>query len=271
MARLSDALRRAVVLVSAFAAAWAIAAAEPARAQTGSTAAAVVRYAGVLRSFNPQLSLAQSQDMATHVLLLSSYYSLDPRLLVAIVGVESSWRSHAVSPAGAQGLGQLMPATAGVLGVLAFDTYENLDGTARYLRRMMQQYASLSPEARATRAIASYNAGPGAVARAGGIPAIPETQNYVVHVMALWHKLEVQLPGTVALPPAPQQRTAPPVVVARAVSQRALPVGSVADFTQREVESMQVFAATTVAAAISPPAPEKRGLRRWLARAFGAH
>src|ERR1700689_5344168 len=116
MARLSGASRQAVLCVSAFAAALAFAPAAPACAQAETNAAPIVRYAGVLRSFNPQLSLAQSKDIATHVLLLSSYYSLDPRLLVAIVGVESSWRSRAVSSAGAQGLGQLMPATAGVLG-----------------------------------------------------------------------------------------------------------------------------------------------------------
>jgi hypothetical protein len=259
-------------LVAAFACALAFAFATPAFGEGQAPAAPVVRYASVLRSFNPRLSLAQSKDMASHVLLLSSYYSLDPRLLVAVVGVESSWRTHAVSAVGAQGLGQLMPATAGVLGVLAFDTYENLDGTARYLRRMMQQYAHLSPEVRTTRAIASYNAGPGAVTRAGGVPAIPETQNYVVRVLALWHKLESELPGNVAIPVPADHNAAPlrPVAVARVAP--ALPVDSVANFTQHEVRSMDVLAASTPSTAVAPPsAPEKRGLRRWFNRAFGAH
>lgn len=246
----------------------------PAYAEGQATDVPVVRYAGVLRTFNRQLSLVQSKDMATHVLFLSSYYSIDPRLLVAIVGVESSWRTRAVSSVGAQGLGQLMPTTAGVLDVLALDAYENLDGTARYLRRMMQQYAALSPDARATRAIASYNAGPGAVARAGGIPAIPETQRYVAHVMDLWHKLEGQLPGTVALPAGPQrlpERAQPAVhsiVVARVEPHVETPVGSAADFTQLEVRSMEVFAAAVPVTIATPQAREKRGLRRWIARAF---
>jgi hypothetical protein len=276
MAKLSSAARRAVVFVSTIALASAFLA--PARAEIQATGAPVARYASVLRSFNPQLTLVQSKDMATHVLLLSSYYGLDPRLLVAIVGVESSWRSRAISSVGAQGLGQLMPGTAGVLDVLAFDAYENLDGTARYLRRMMQQYAALGPEARAMRAIASYNAGPGAVARAGGIPAIPETQKYVLHVMDLWRKLEGQLPGTVALPVGPQRAPeriapAPPAVaVAPVTSHPGARVGSVADFTQLEVRSMEAFAAaapgTPPPAAATPQVHEKRGLRRWIARAF---
>jgi len=272
MATLSSALRRASLLVSALAITLALWPVLPAAAES-EPAAPIVRYAGVLRTFNPHLSLAQSKDMATHVLLVSSYYGLDPRLLVAIVGVESSWHVGAVSRLGAQGLGQLMPATADVLGVLAFDAYENLDGTARYLRRMMQQYAQLTPEARTTRAIAGYNAGPAAVARAGGVPAIPETRTYVARVMDLWHRLQNQLPGSVVIaPPAPH--AAPHAVVARGV--RAAPSseearGSVADFTALEVRSMEVLpAANVTAVALTPNPPERRGLRRWWARAFAS-
>jgi soluble lytic murein transglycosylase-like protein len=101
----------------------------PARA--ASDGVTVARYATVLRSFNPGFSARASLDMATRVLLLSRYYSLDPRLLVAIVGVESGWHTRATSPAGAQGLGQLMPATANGLAVQSLDPYVNLDGTAR--------------------------------------------------------------------------------------------------------------------------------------------
>jgi hypothetical protein len=277
MATLSGAIRRAGTLVSRVAFSLALfvcAAAGPAASVV--VTAPVVRYAGVLRSFNPQLSAPQSQDMAAHVLWLSSYYDLDPRLLIALVGAESSWHAAAVSPAGAQGLGQLMPSTAGGLHVLSFDAYENLDGTARYLRRMLQRFSDRDSEARTELALASYNAGPQAVARSGGIPPYAETRAYVTRVMELWRSLRLQLPSASA--PAPVlalARAAPrptairrPPVVRRAP---ALPGGSVAAFTQLEVESLQVLAAASIPTAFpAPPGVRKpRGLRGWLARAFG--
>lgn len=278
MTELSCVLRRACLLFSVFGTLLALfAAAVPTLADSAAAPSPVVRYANVLRSFNPQLSLAQSTDIATHVLLLSSYYSLDPRLLVAIVGVESHWHAGAVSQAGAQGLGQLMPATASSLGVLAFDVYENLDGTARYLRRMLQQYAGLSPEARDVRAIASYNAGPAAVARADGIPPIAETRAYVAQVMDLWHRLQAQLPGDAPIPtPRPHVTTrsaavahvAPhPTAAADAPVLRVAPNDSVADFTLLDLHSMEAF---VLAQPDPTPQPsEPRGLRRWFLRAFG--
>jgi hypothetical protein len=229
---------------------------------------AVARYATVLHSFNPALSAAQSQDMAAHVLMMSSYYRLDPRLLVAIVGVESGWQSHAVSHAGASGLGQLMPETASGLGVLPFDAYENLDGTARYLRRMIAQYAADGTERRYTLALASYNAGPGAVARYRGVPPIAETQAYVVHVMALWRRLEAQLPESSDALVLIARTTARATTRAVSVAARLRPPGgSVAQFTTLESASMQAYLADV--AAMPPATPQPKTLKRWFARAFG--
>ncbi len=274
---LSRVLRRAALFVSlavALTLAW-----SPAKLSSAAPVAApVADYASVLRAFNPRLSAVQSQDMAAHVLLLSSYYDLDPRLLVAIVSVESGWRATAVSASGARGLGQLMPATAGVLGVLTFDAYENLDGTARYLRRMLQQFPGASAESRVPWALASYNAGPAAVARAGGVPPIPETQTYVARVMRLWHRLQQQLPGGSVAPPAPKPA---PHFVARATPAPHAdgPRGSVAEFTALEVQSLAALPAPTatpapVAIAAYAPRPDpvvqRRGVRGWLARVFGS-
>jgi hypothetical protein len=239
--------------------------AAPVQAAAGSDT--VARYGNVLQSFNPSLSTAQSQDMAAHVLMMSSYYRVDPRLLVAIVGVESSWRSQAVSHAGARGLGQLMPETASGLGVLSFDAYENLDGTARYLRRMIEQYAADGTERRYTLALASYNAGPGAVARYGGVPPIAETRAYVTHVMALWHRLEAELPlasETLALVARTTARAATRAV---SVATRLRPAGSVAQFTALDSASVKAYAAEV---ALETPPPQRKTLGRWLARAFGA-
>lgn len=227
----------------------------------------VTRYGNVLRTFNPTLSAAQSQDMATHVLLMSSYYSLDPRLLVAIVGVESSWHTGAISPAGAQGLGQLMPSTASGLGVVSADAYENLDGTARYLRRMVQQSNAADADARYRLALASYNAGPQAVARFGGVPPFAETQAYVAKVMTLWHNLKSMLPAgsdAVALiARAPMHLAAHrPARARQSTSLARLPAGSVAEFTELDADSMEAYF-------VDAPAPPKKTLGRWFARAFG--
>jgi hypothetical protein len=227
----------------------------------------VTRYGSVLRTFNPALSAAQSQDMATHVLLMSSYYSLDPRLLVAIVGVESSWRTGAVSSSGAQGLGQLMPATASGLGVVSADAYENLDGTARYLRRMVQQSNAADADARYRLALASYNAGPQAVARFRGVPPFAETQAYVAKVMMLWHNLKATLPSAtdaVALiARAPAHLAARlPKRARHSATVAPLPAGSVAEFSELDADSMEAYRADA-------PAAPKKTLGRWLARAFG--
>lgn len=206
----------------------------------------ISRYADVLRSFNPGFSAARSRDMAEHVLLLSSYYSLDARLLVAIVGAESSWNPLAVSPVGAQGLGQLMPGTADGLGVLSFEAYENLDGTARYLRRLIRKYSGLRQETRYSLALAGYNAGPAAVARYGGIPPYSETREYVVRVMGLWHKLTATLPpagGNLVLPGSE--------IVKRMVS---APRGSVADFIRLDGLSIKNIYKVAVAHVAEPPA-----------------
>lgn len=102
-------------------------------------------------------------------------------LLDALIATESAYVAHAVSRAGAAGLAQLMPATAIELGVRdRFDPFQSIEGGARYLRQMLDRFGSVSL------ALAAYNAGPGAVLRAGGIPANRETPGYVGRVIARW-------------------------------------------------------------------------------------
>ncbi|GAA0271916.1 hypothetical protein GCM10009127_10250 [Alteraurantiacibacter aestuarii] len=109
---------------------------------------------------------------------LSARYDLSPALIEAVVWQESRWRENAVSPAGARGLAQLMPGTARDLGVNADDPVANLEGGARYLREQLDRF-----DGDLERALAAYNAGPGRVIRAGGIPRIRETQAYVTSIM----------------------------------------------------------------------------------------
>jgi soluble lytic murein transglycosylase-like protein len=116
--------------------------------------------------------------------------NVDPALLEAVVGNESGGRNSAVSKVGAQGLGQLMPGTAAGLGVDPNDPVQNLAGAAVYLRAQLERFKSIP------RALAAYNAGPGAVeASRSMIPNIPETQAYVRNVMARYLARRRQLQG----------------------------------------------------------------------------
>jgi soluble lytic murein transglycosylase-like protein len=151
-------------------------------------AAAIRTYARVLRKINPRMPGWQSQALATHLLINAKRWKVDANILVALVSVESAWRTHARSWVGALGLGQLMPGTAAVLHVDASDPYQNLQGAARYLGGLLQRYHN-NPH-RYALAFAAYNAGPRAVAAYGGIPPYAETQNYVVKVMSAWHRLQ---------------------------------------------------------------------------------
>ena len=109
----------------------------------------------------------------------ASRHSISPALLEAVVWQESRWHPQALSPKGAMGLTQLMPATARALGVDPRDPVANLDGGARYLRQMLDRFGG-----NLEKSLAAYNAGPGRVERANGIPAIAETRNYVTAILA---------------------------------------------------------------------------------------
>jgi soluble lytic murein transglycosylase-like protein len=106
-------------------------------------------------------------------------YGLDPALLKGLIRQESNFNAAARSAAGAQGLTQLMPATAASLGVDASDPAQAIDGGARYLKAQLDRFGG-DP----SQALAAYNAGPGAVAKFGGVPPYAETQNYVQKVLA---------------------------------------------------------------------------------------
>ena len=107
-------------------------------------------------------------------------YGVDPVLLAAMARTESNFDPAAVSPAGAQGLMQLMPGTAKGLGVTdPFDPTQSVDGAARLMRDLLDRFGRID------HALAGYNAGPGAVLRYDGIPPYAETQGYVSKILAL--------------------------------------------------------------------------------------
>lgn len=128
---------------------------------------------------NPYLhASALPQTYRAKVMELSARFDLSPTLIEALVWQESRWRQGAVSPKGAQGLAQLMPGTARELGVDPSDPFANLEGGARYLRQQIDRF-----DGDLEKALAAYNAGPGRVEKAGGIPRIRETQEYVAAIM----------------------------------------------------------------------------------------
>lgn len=105
-------------------------------------------------------------------------YGLQVAVFLGLIKAESNWNPRAGSPAGAQGLGQLMPGTAAGLGVDPWNPAQNLDGSARYLRQQVDRFGGDYKLA-----LAAYNAGPSNVEKYGGIPPFAETRAYVPRVL----------------------------------------------------------------------------------------
>ena len=105
-------------------------------------------------------------------------YGLPRNIFLALFNQESGWNPNAISPAGAMGVGQFMPATAKAYGIDPMNPYQSIDATGRYLSANLRTYRG---DWRKT--LASYNAGAGAVAKYGGVPPYKETQNYVNSIL----------------------------------------------------------------------------------------
>lgn len=118
-------------------------------------------------------------------------HGIDPALLKGLIRAESNFDPSVTSPAGAAGLVQLMPGTAASLGVTdRLDPAQSIEGGAKYLKQQLDAFGG-----DVTKALAAYNAGPGAVARYGGVPPYAETQAYVVKVQAYADEYRVAAPA----------------------------------------------------------------------------
>jgi len=126
------------------------------------------------------LALSNAHDL--DILRATLGTRVSPALVLAVMAVESRGDGAAQSRAGAQGLMQLIPATADRFGVTdSFDAAQNIAGGVAYLDWLMEEF-----DRDPVLALAGYNAGEGAVNAAGGVPDFPETRDYVVKVLATW-------------------------------------------------------------------------------------
>ena len=116
-------------------------------------------------------------DLAKYAEETARRYDVNPLLVHSVIQVESNYDPYAISPKGARGVMQLMPSTARRFEVAdSFDPWQNIHGGVRYLRYLLDLFAS------ERLAVAAYNAGEGAVLRYGNVPPYPETVNYVRQV-----------------------------------------------------------------------------------------
>lgn len=133
-------------------------------------------------------SIEEASWAANAILYAADLYAVDPLLVAAVMHVESHFHAGAISPAGAIGFMQLMPATASSLGVDPYDPLANVLGGTAYLSQQLARFAGWGDYA-ISDAIAAYNAGPNAVIAYGGVPPYYETVNYVRSVADVYDSL----------------------------------------------------------------------------------
>ena len=140
-----------------------------------------------IKNSNPKLKDGEIEWLYNRIDKYSRQYNIDPYLIVAVMEKESSFDHETISSAGALGLMQIMPSTAKELGVNPKRAEENIEGGIRYLRQQLDKYEG---RYKVHYALASYNAGAGAVRKYGGIPLYAETQNYVRKIVEKYNKLK---------------------------------------------------------------------------------
>ena len=146
---------------------------------TASTPAATVATAATTPTTGTA-ELPAGTPYAAEITAAAQANGVDPALWAGLVKQESGFNPNAGSGAGAKGLTQLMPGTAAGLGVTnLLDPVQSINGGAKYLKQQLDAFGG-----DVTKALAAYNAGPGAVQRFGGVPPYSETQNYVRIVQA---------------------------------------------------------------------------------------
>ncbi|NWF99813.1 MAG: lytic transglycosylase domain-containing protein [Thermoanaerobaculaceae bacterium] len=131
----------------------------------------------------PNGSAVRQAELWPKVQEIATAHGVDPRLVDLMIRMESGYNPTAVSPKGARGVMQLMPATASLYGVAdPFDPFENIRGGVRYLKDLLERF-----QYDLSLALAAYNAGPEAVEQYRGVPPFEETRNYVASILAAYN------------------------------------------------------------------------------------
>jgi transglycosylase-like protein with SLT domain len=191
--------------------------------------------------------MAQIDEVATR-------HRVPPRLVAAVIAVESEFNPRAVSRRGAQGLMQLMPATASSLDVQdSFDTRENIEGGVRHLRVLMDRYRNDLPVV-----LAAYNAGDTAVLNYRGVPPYRETRQYVIRVLRRYDSdaaraAAIRIYGAGSRPTKPSQ----PPLKTRLMSYSVPDAGS-------SVAAYPESPALSSAGSASVPYPDRAPKERWV-------
>ena len=140
-----------------------------------------------IQTKNSSLSAQEADVLAKNIIYYSYKYNVDPLVMTSLIDAESTFHKTAVSPAGAIGLGQIMPDTAVALGVNPWDASQNIEGACSYLSTQIKNFSHFQYPVEM--ALAAYNAGPYAVREYGGIPPYRETQNYVSKIREKYFSL----------------------------------------------------------------------------------
>ena len=157
-------------------------------------------------------STITTADINAHIVEVATRYGVEPKLVAAVVAVESQFNVRAVSRRGAEGLMQLMPETAADLDVQdSFDPRDNIDGGVRHLKRLIVRFHNDVPLA-----LAAYNAGEQAVINHRGIPPYRETRQYVVRVLRRYdHEAAKTVAQQLARPRVASPKVAPAAYAGR--------------------------------------------------------
>ena len=175
----------------------------------------------ILPTLGAEVTLLRNEMPASILPLvetISNTHGVDPNLVSAVMKTESNFNQWAVSPKGARGLMQLIPATGHRFGVQDFfDPRQNIEGAVRYLKFLLEKF-----DGNVELSLAAYNAGENLVQRLGRVPSITETRNYVRKISAMYNK-----PAASVTSPSPATQTAqaavpPPPPIYRNVDQRGV-------------------------------------------------
>ncbi len=158
-------------------------------------------YRNFIVGWNKRLTDREADAITSSILSYSERLDLDPRLIIALIIAESDFDPRSTSRAGAMGLAQIMPDEASRLGLTnPYDPVQNIGGAIFLLKERLNKYSNGAAKEdytmkQITLALASYNAGMGAVKKYGGVPPYRETQNYVKKIHAIYKKLCAAAPG----------------------------------------------------------------------------